>query len=141
MVEYHHLLLKKDPLLGELQKGKDIIYNNNKIKARDATLLVKGKKVTYLSDTLYSDSCIKAAKNSDILISEATFGNDLIDKAKEYYHLTSGQAALIAKKASVSKLILTHFSQRYKTTGQLEKEAKKIFKNTIMAKDFMQLDI
>jgi len=133
--------LTRDPLLGELQKGKDIVYNNKKIKAKNATFLIKGKKITYISDTLFNNSCINAAKNADILISEATFANDFKEKAKEYSHLTAAQSALIAKKAKVKQLILTHFSQRYKNIEQLEKEAKKIFKNTIMAKDFMQIEI
>ncbi len=133
--------LTKHPLLGELQKGKDIIYLNKKIKVKDATFIVKGKKITYLSDTLFHPSCIKAAKNSDLLISEATFANDFKEKAKEYSHLTAEQAAQIAKKAKAKQLILTHFSQRYKTTEELEKEAKKIFKNTIAAKDFTTINL
>ncbi|MBI2498974.1 ribonuclease Z [Candidatus Woesearchaeota archaeon] len=131
--------LTKHPLLGELQKGKDIVYNNKKIKAKDSTFLIKGKKITYLSDTILDNSCIKAAKDSDLLIAESTFANDLKEKAKKYQHLTAEQAALIAKKSKSKKLILTHFSQRYKNLDILEKEAKKIFKNTILAKDFMNI--
>lgn len=133
--------LTKHPLLGELQKGKDIVYNNKKIKAKEATFLIKGKKITYLSDTVLDNSCIKAAKNSDLLISEATFANDFKEKAREYSHLTAEQAALIAKKSKSKKLILTHFSQRYKSVEVLEKEARKIFKNTIAAKDFMVINL
>jgi len=56
-------------------------------------------------------------------------------------HLTSKQAAQIAKKAKAKKLILTHFSQRYKNLEELLKEAKKVFKNTELAKDFMKIEI
>jgi len=133
--------LKNHPLIGKLQKGKDIVFKNNKIKAKDATLIVKGKKLTYIADTLFIDNTIKIAKNSDLLICESTFSSDLKDKAKEYFHLTSEQSALIAKKSKSKKLILTHFSQRYKTPDKLLKEAKKIFKNTVAAKDFMILKL
>ena len=56
-------------------------------------------------------------------------------------HLTAELAAKIAKQAKAKKLILTHFSQRYKDIKQLEIEAKKIFKNTILAEDFLQINV
>ena len=55
--------------------------------------------------------------------------------------MTSEDAANLAKKSKSKKLILTHFSQRYTTTKEIEKEAKKIFSNTIAAKDFFTYDI
>ena len=132
--------LQKNPLLGQLQKGKDIIYQGTKIKARDATIIKKGKKITYITDTELHSNCIKAAKNSDLLICEATFSKKHEQFAKDYRHLTAEQAAIIAKKAGVKKLILTHFSQRYKNIKILEKEAKSIFENTICSKDFMRIN-
>ena len=133
--------LKKHPLLGELQRGNDIVYNNKKIKAKDATILVKGKRLTIITDTRYCDNAVKLAKDSDLLICECTFSKELKDKAKEYCHLTTEDAATIAKKSGSNKLILTHFSQRYPNVDFLVKEAKKIFKNTIDAKDFMKVKI
>ena len=133
--------IKNSPILAELKQGKDVTYNGKKILAKKATYLVPGKKITYITDTLPNENCIKAAKNADILICEATFASDLKDKAEEYQHLTASQSAAIAKKAKAKKLILTHFSQRYKNTNSLLDEAKKIFKNTIAAKDFMTIDV
>ncbi len=133
--------LTRHPLLGQLQKGKDIVYKNQKITVEKATKLRKGKKITVIYDTAFTENCIKIAKNSDILISEATFTEELKEKAKEYMHLTAKEAALIAKQAKVNKLILTHFSQRYKDSKEILKEAKKIFKNTIIANDFMTIKL
>jgi len=133
--------LVKHPLLGILQKGKDIAYNGKKIKARDATIIVKGKKISLITDTEYCESAIKLARDSDVLISESTFLDDLKETALKFKHLTSRDAALIAKKAKAKKLILTHFSQRYKDLRNMEKEARKIFKNTITAKDFMRINL
>ena len=133
--------LKKHVLIGDLQKGKDIIYENKKIKAKDATYVVKRKKLTIITDTAYCDNCTKLAKDSDLLICESTFSKELKDKAREYKHLTSEDAALIAKKSKSKKLILTHFSQRYPNVNILIKEAKKIFKNTVEARDFMKVEI
>ena len=133
--------LKKDPIIGKLQKGQDIAYKGRKIKAKDATYIVPGKKITYITDTLLTPNCIKIAKDADLLICESTFASDLKEKAKEYFHLTAADAALIAKKAKVKQLILTHFSQRYNNPSIFEKEARKIFKNTILAKDFMTIEL
>lgn len=133
--------LTKDPLLGNLQQGKNIVYKGKKIKAKDATYLIPGKKITLILDTIPCTNCIKAAKNSDLLIAEATFSDELKEKARLFKHLTASQSAQIAKSSKSKKLILTHFSQRYKDVKGLEKEAKKIFKNTISAYDFLNIEI
>jgi len=133
--------LKKHILLGDLQKGKDIVYEGKKIKAKDATILVKGKKLTLITDTVYCDNCVKLSKDADLLVSECTYSDKLKDLAKERKHLTAVDAATIAKKAKVKKLIITHFSQRYNDISILLKEANKVFKNTYVAKDFMKIKI
>ena len=74
--------LIQHPLLGELQKGKDIVYNGKKIKVKDATIIKKGKKICFILDTYYDKNLIKIAKDSDLLISESTWleKDKLIDK-------------------------------------------------------------
>ena len=89
--------LKRHVLLGNLQKGKDVVYNGKKIKAKDATILVKGRKLSLITDTVYCDNCIKLAKDSDLLVCECTFSKELKDKAKAFKHLTSEGAANIAE--------------------------------------------
>ncbi|MBS3167884.1 ribonuclease Z [Candidatus Woesearchaeota archaeon] len=132
--------LKQHPLIGELQKGKDITYEGKKISHKKATYKIKGKKLTIIYDTAYCNQAIALAKDSDLLISEATFSKQEKDKAKEYKHLTSEEAATIAKKAKAKRLILTHFSQRYKDVSILKKEAKKIFSKTETAEDFLEVN-
>lgn len=133
--------LKKHPLLKKLQKGKNITYKGKKISVSKATYKVPGKKITFIVDTGYCQNAIKLAKNSDLLVCESTFIDELKERAKHYKHLTASQAATIAKKSKSKKLILTHFSQRYKSTDKILKQAKKIFKNTTCAKDFMKIKI
>ena len=133
--------LIKHPLLGELQKGKKITYKGKKITPKKATHLIKGKKITIIYDTVKNPNTIKISKDADLLIAESTYTSNLQDKAKEYFHLTAEQAAEIAKKANAKQLILTHFSQRYKSSSIFLKEAKKIFRNTKIAKDFMEVKI
>jgi len=133
--------LKEHPILGKLQKGEDITWNGKKIRAKDATIVKKGIKVSFIADTAYCNNCLKLAKDSDLLICESTYLNELERKAEEYKHLTPKEAATIAKKANVKRLILTHFSQRYKEEDEMKKEAKKIFNSVECAKDFMETDI
>jgi len=133
--------LERHPLLGDLQKGKNIKFKGKLIKVEKATILKKGKKVTVILDTLPCKNCVDLAKNSDILICESTYLEKNKDKARQYKHLTAKQAASIAKQAKVKKLVLTHFSQRHKDLTEVLKEAKKVFKNTICAKDFLTLSL
>ncbi|MEM4153122.1 MAG: ribonuclease Z [Candidatus Pacearchaeota archaeon] len=135
--------IKQGPILKQLQEGKNITYQGKRIKAKDVTTLRKGRKISFIIDTLYNENCIKAAKGSNILISEATFlHKEHLNKALERGHLTAQQAATIAKKAKVEKLILLHLSQRYaKKENVILEEAKKTFKNSFLAKDFMKISL
>ncbi len=131
------LKLPNSPLLGDLQAGKDIIFEGKKIKAKDASYIEPGKKVVIILDTGFTEAAIKLAKNADLLVCESTFSAEEAEKAKEYKHLTAVDAAMIAKKAKARSLILTHISQRYEhDTARIEAEAKKVFKNTRVVKDF-----
>ncbi|MEK6862956.1 MAG: ribonuclease Z [Nanoarchaeota archaeon] len=131
--------LVRHPLLGELQRGKNIIYQGKKIKVKDATFVKKGKKICFILDTYYDKKLINIAKDADLLISEATWleKDKLIDKE----HLSAKDAGKLARRAKVKKLILTHFSQRYKDLNEVLKEAKKEFKNVEIANDLMSLEV
>jgi ribonuclease Z len=134
--------LPKGKHLSEIQKGRDIIYEGKKYKAKDLTYIEKGRKISIVLDTVYNDKIEKFVKNADILICESSFGSELTETAKEHLHLTAEQAGSIAKKAKVKKLILTHISQRYETdTKLLLSDAKKHFSNVLIAKDFDEIEI
>ncbi len=128
--------------LQRLKKGKDIIYNGKKYRAKDLTFTDDDKKISFVFDTLENKNIVPFVKNSDLLICEATFGSEMKERAREYKHLTVEQAAQIAKKAKVKKLVLTHISQRYeKNLKKILNEARKIFKNSFLAKDLDVLEI
>ncbi len=136
------LKVPNSPLLKKLQDGKDIVINGKKIKANSVTYKEKGKKLTFIFDTRFNNNAINLAKDSDFLITESTFLSADEKKAHEYLHLTAKEAATIAKKSNSKKLILTHISQRYeRNLSVIEKEAKTIFKNTIIARDFDSIEI
>lgn len=129
------------PMLGLLQAGKPVALKGKTIKPSDVTYKTKGKKITVVMDTELCGSAVELAKGADLLVCEATYANDLEGKASEYKHLTAQQAALIANKAEVGKLVLTHFSQRYKNTQQVEEDARTTFNNIVCAKDFMKVKV
>ncbi|MFH1823458.1 MAG: ribonuclease Z [archaeon] len=129
--------VKNGPILGKIQRGEKVKHNGKLISLEKATKLIPGKKFSFVLDTLYHPDCVNVAKNADLLVTEACFLKDREDLAKERSHLTAEQAAKIAKKAKAKKLIVTHISKRYdKKENLILKEAKKIFKNTELAKDF-----
>jgi len=132
----------KGEILKKLSEGEDITWNGKTIKAKEYTETPNtSKKITTIMDTALCSNAIKLAENSDLLIAESTYANDLENKAEEYKHLTARQAAEIANKSGSKKLILTHFSQRYKETTQIESDARETFDNTTCAKDFMRIII
>ena len=133
--------IPEGPLLGKLQDNKKIKYNNKTIDPKDTTYVVKGKKLSIVMDTVLCNNAYSLAKDSDLLICEASYADDLIDKADEYKHLTAKQSALIASNSNVKSLILTHLSQRYKTPEKILEEAKTVFKNTKVAYDFMKVKL
>ncbi|MBS3081734.1 ribonuclease Z [Candidatus Pacearchaeota archaeon] len=136
------LKIPNSPLIGELQKGKDITFNGKKIKSKSVTYTQLGKKVTIILDTAKNQNTIQLAKNSDLLICESTYSADESEQAKEYKHLTTSQAAEIAKKAKVKQLALVHISDKHlHRLPQLLKEAKKVFKNTLIPEDLEVLKV
>lgn len=133
--------LPEGPLLGQLQEGKTVAWKGKQIKPDEVTYKTKGKKVTVIMDTELCNSAVELAKGADVLICESTYANDLEEKAASYKHMTAGQAAMIANKADVGRLVLTHFSQRYISTQPLEDDARVTFDKATCAKDFMRIKI
>jgi ribonuclease Z len=133
--------LEEGPLIGKILRDKKVKIKGKIVKLEEVAKLKKGKKITIILDTSLNNNCVKLAKHSSLLITESTYHSDLEEKARKNKHLTSKDSALIASKSESEKLCLTHFSQRYKEVSELEKEAKTFFKNTIIAKDFLNLKI
>ncbi len=126
-------------LVGKLQKGESLTYKGRKIKPRDTGKISPGQKIGIILDTSLNENCYKIANNVDILVCEAVYASNLDDKAEKYMHLTAKDAALIASKSSAKKLVLAHFSTRYKNTYDIEKDARDYFDNVISAEDFMEI--
>jgi ribonuclease Z len=129
------------PLLGKLQEGKSIAWKGKKINVDKATHIVKGKKITIISDTIPCKEAGVLAENSDLLICESTYSSSLENKGEEHGHMTAKQAAELANRSNTKKLVLTHFSARYRNTHELEEDARNYFDGVLCAKDFMKINI
>jgi len=125
------------PLLQKLKQGKDIVSNGKTYSVDQLTYREKRKKISFVFDTAYDKKIASFVKDSDLLICESTFSSEEEDKAREFKHLTSKQAAEIAKQSKSKHLIITHISQRYsKNAEEILNQVKKSFKNSNLAEDF-----
>jgi ribonuclease Z len=141
MSKLKKLGVSQGPIVGKIQEGKTITVKGKKIKPTDVSILVKGRIFAYIADTRPCKNCIKIAKNADLLLCESTYTSEHKDKAETYKHMTAQEAAQIAAQSNVKKLILTHYSARYKDEHVLEEDAREIFDNSFGAKDFAKFKI
>lgn len=135
--------LPEGPLWSKLQQGQSVkLANGQTVKSSNVMGPSRmGRKIVYTGDTRPSSNVAKLAARADMLIHDGTLSGELAERADEEGHSTPAGAAKIAKKANVKQLVLTHISARYDDTSALLKEAKKIFRKTIIAEDFMKLEI
>jgi ribonuclease Z len=126
----------KGPLVKKLIENKKIEIQGKTFTLDEMSWMRKGDSIAYVVDTRPCPQAVEIAKDARILLCESTYQEEHAQLAENHYHLTSKQAAQIAKEAGVKQLILTHFSARYLNLYFMEEEAKSIFPNTYMAEDF-----
>ncbi|EMH0511885.1 ribonuclease Z [Listeria monocytogenes] len=127
------------PIFQKIKKGETVtLADGSVINGKDyIDEPQKGKIISIFGDTKATASELELALNADVLVHEATFEGDKEKLAGEYMHSTTLQAASLAKKANVKKLILTHISSRYDRDASKELliEAQSVFENTEIAYD------
>jgi ribonuclease Z len=130
-------------LWSKLQKGEEITLKDGRtIKPSDVMgPLRAGRKIIYTGDTKPFESFAKFAEGADLVIHDCTFDDSLVEKAGVDGHSTPTQAAEQAKAAGAKQLVLSHISARYPNAGLLLEQAKKTFPNSILAEDFMELEL
>jgi ribonuclease Z len=135
--------IEEGPLWAKLQLGESVRLSNGRvIKSEEVTGPLRlGRKIVYTGDTKSTENLAKFSENADLIIHDATFDDELVERALEDGHSTPSQAAETAKKAKVKRLILTHISARYKDASVLLEQARKIFSKADVAEDFMKVDI
>ncbi len=136
------------PIYAALKRGEQVCLEDGRV--------IDGKKfcgpekagasLVYCTDTIFSEAAVELARGADLLIHESTYAHVDAELAYQRLHSTSTMAAQTASEAGVQQLVLTHLSPRYMpgnsvTPDDLIKEAQAIFPNTLLAKDFLKLDI
>ena len=123
------------PYFTALKKGADYTSPSGKVyKNEDLTIdSDEPKSYAYCSDTLYGEQYFKQIANATVLYHEATFLNDMLDRANDTHHTTALQAGEVALKTNAKRLLIGHFSARYKTLNELLDEAKSVFPETELA--------
>ncbi|MFZ4412258.1 MAG: ribonuclease Z [Bacteroidales bacterium] len=121
----------------KIQQGGDYINSEGTIFYNQEITLAADplRSYAYCSDTLYDEQLVSYIENTTVLYHEATFTHDKAAVARQKFHSTAQEAALIAKKIKAKKLIIGHFSARYDSNEPLLNEATGIFANTIAAED------
>tara|TARA_Y100000991_G_scaffold23146_1_gene14844 strand:+ start:13842 stop:14747 length:906 start_codon:yes stop_codon:yes gene_type:complete len=127
----------------KLTKRENVINNEGiEINYLDVTEKAsKPKAFAYCSDTVYFDKLVEIIKGVDLLYCETTFLKKDKDKAKITMHSTTEEAAILAKKGKVKRLLIGHFSSRYSDFGDFAKEVKPIFKNVLISKEGKQIEV
>jgi len=134
------LKIPSSPLISQLVQGKTVTINGKKINGKNLLYKEPPRKITIVYDTRYSKTIETFAKNSDLLIIESTYLGEDKEIAEKYGHMTSTQAATIAKKSKTKQLTLFHLSQRYEQIPKvIQQDAQKIFKNTTVPEDLDKL--
>jgi ribonuclease Z len=122
--------------LNKLKAGEDLIDEDGNVLYKNDSLTLsprKSRSYAYCSDTQYFEAIIEQVKAVDVLYHEATFMEEEADKAVETMHSTVKQAATIGLKANPTRLLIGHFSARYKDLLPVIDEAKRVFPNTYLA--------
>ncbi len=131
------LKLKPGKWINELKENGIININDKEIKIEEVSDINSGIKCVYSGDTKPCKNIENMSKDIDLLIHDGTFLE--LSESGGKNHADVSQAAQLAKRANVKKLILTHVSRRYTNIKPLEEESQKIFKNTKIAYDFMRV--
>ncbi|MBX9851125.1 MAG: ribonuclease Z [Cytophagaceae bacterium] len=119
----------------KLKNGEDV-YEGEKLVLKNEEMTFpprKSRSFAYCSDTRYTETILPMIKDIDLLYHESTFLDDMKERAIETFHTTALEAATLAKKANVKRLIIGHFSSRYKELEPLLEEAKTVFTNSSLA--------
>jgi ribonuclease Z len=126
----------------QLVSGQSITLADGRIIQPDDVLgpEIPGAKLVFVGDAGQTDDLLDVAHNADALIIEATYLNTEAEMAYRFGHITAAQAAQLAREANVQHLYLTHLSRRYRDQDVLD-EARAIFPNTVVARDFDRIKV
>jgi ribonuclease Z len=134
--------IPEGPLWKRLQTSRSIVFKGRRVSSR---LVVgpprQGAKITYAVDSRPCRAVTELARGSDLLIHDSCFDESVADKAKSYGHSTASEAAYVARKSKARRLALFHISVMYEDPMPLLKQARRVFRNTIVCRDMETIHI
>jgi ribonuclease Z len=136
--------IPEGPLWGQLHKGKMVTLPDGRtVGPADLVGAPRaGRTLVYSGDTRPHPAVVEASRGADLLVHEATFGGDEMERARETGHSTAAEAARVALEAGARRLVLTHISSRYnRDAAELLAEARAVFPETVIARDGMTVDV
>ncbi|HEY4101388.1 MAG TPA: ribonuclease Z [Gemmatimonadales bacterium] len=136
--------IPEGPLWGRIHRGESVTLADGRVVEPHELVGATrpGRRLVYSGDTAPSDAIVELARGADLLIHEATFGADEVERARETNHSTARDAATAARDAGVRRLVLTHLSARYsRDAPELVAEARDLFPATEVARDGMVIDV
>lgn len=139
------------PIYKKIKEKDQVTLENGKVLKTEEFIKesIIVKKISYCSDTMFSENAVELSKDADLLIHEATFSGDNKTEAKESFHSTIEDAVRVAKSANAKRLVLTHISPRYQKStknihnywNKYKEEAIKKYPDVILAEDFLEIKI
>ena len=141
--EARRLGVPDGPLFGRLHRGEAVEAGGRVVRPEQVVGPPRpGRKVVYTGDTRPSPETVEMARGADLLIHDATFGDEERRRARETGHSTAADAARVAVRAGARRLALTHVSARYSDSPQLlEEEARAVFPAARVAHDGLRLEV
>jgi len=136
--------IPEGPLWGQIHKGQEITLPDGRVVHPSELVgpTRAGRKLVFTGDARPSDTTAEVAAGADLLIHEATFADEEAPLAIETGHSTAREAAAVAEKAGVKRLVLTHISSRYsRDVQELAAEARSVFPSAVVARDGMEIVI
>ncbi|MEF8937853.1 MAG: ribonuclease Z [Halovenus sp.] len=136
--------LSPGPEYSKLHRGQPVEHEGRTIQPEEVVGPPRpGRTFVYTGDTRPVEQTIEVAEDADLLVHDATFGDDHHDRAKQTAHSTAREAATVARDAGAKRLALTHLSTRYTGRGwELENQAEEVFDGRVfMADDGMRVEI
>jgi ribonuclease Z len=130
------------PAVGQLQRAGELDLNGRPVRLEQVSEPRRGQRFAFVMDTRLCDAVYALAEDADLLVIESTFLAEESDLARDYGHLTAGQAASVAAACGVRRLVLTHFSQRYSDPARFREEAATVFDGEIVvAQDLTRVPV
>lgn len=131
------------PLFGRLHKGEAVEVGGRTIRPEDVVGPPRrGRRIVFSGDTRPSKDTITMAKDADLLVHDATFGDDEAERARATGHSTAREAAKVALQSGAARLVLTHLSARYADDARpLEREAREVYPAAVIASDGLRIEV